>query len=580
MRLDHALTRKFFQIGYNRCGTTFIAGLFRMNGIPTVHWEEGALAEDIAYAKLAGRPPLQHWADRIVAFTDMESVRYVNMPVVEAFKEYAFLDRSFPGSVFLLNTRRVEDWVASRYMHRGGSYARTYAAIRGVGLADLGDIWAEEWHQHLAGVRAYFGDRPEFVEIDIDQAAPQDYCRALAPFFELPKYPEPPGAEVRQRRDGYRLQLEQMVNAPLPALSTSQRQELAGRIAGFACPAKVRQAATGLDACSGQVVTFDAAKGEIRNRSGDFLPVQRGPDGRFHLDPGRLRWLEPVAAVNDIALICDKGVYQLDMRPACPLGIGAERQVGGPLLVPSRRAGAENLFLWPMPRHHRPGNDAFLGLPSQDELPFDQKLDRAFWRGTLTGYARGDGGPDLDRPAEDAVQAVLQSAAYGAPLRGLLEQSRLAFVAAYAGSPDVDAALQVQGKTAEALHRAGRAALIASADMPEPLSHRYLICLGGAAGPDELTRLANSNSVLLKEEDGWQNVFSDLFRPWQHYIPLEYGGGDLARQLVWARTHPEECLAMSQAARDLCAALADPDLRRAHLEQVLRAYRKASGQPI
>ena len=117
------LSRKFFQIGFNKCGTTFIARLFAMNGIPTVHWEENGLAEDIAFSKLSGRAPLQPWA-HVTAFTDMESVRSINLPIVEAFREFAYLDRSFPGSVFLLNTRRVEDWIISRYRHRGGRYAR------------------------------------------------------------------------------------------------------------------------------------------------------------------------------------------------------------------------------------------------------------------------------------------------------------------------------------------------------------------------------------------------------------------------------------------------------------------------
>lgn len=108
---------KFFQIGFNKCGTTFIARLFDLNRIPAAHWLEGALADDIAYAKLSGTRPLARWADDITAFTDMESVRFLNMPVIEAFKDYALLDAHYPGSVFLLNTRRVEDWIASRYPH-------------------------------------------------------------------------------------------------------------------------------------------------------------------------------------------------------------------------------------------------------------------------------------------------------------------------------------------------------------------------------------------------------------------------------------------------------------------------------
>ncbi|MCG6113530.1 MAG: hypothetical protein MEQ74_15550, partial [Paracoccus sp.] len=49
--------------------------------------------------------------------------------------------------------RRVEDWIASRYLHRGGAYARSIAAAMGVPLGALGDIWAADWDAHLAGAR-------------------------------------------------------------------------------------------------------------------------------------------------------------------------------------------------------------------------------------------------------------------------------------------------------------------------------------------------------------------------------------------------------------------------------------------
>ena len=224
------MSRKFFQIGFNKCGTTFIARLFEMNGYPTVHWAEGALAEDIAWSKLAGIKPLQPWADTTVAFTDMESVRYLNMPIIEAFKEYRFLDESWPGSVFLLNTRNVEDWVISRYMHRGGSYARAYAQIRGVALPDLADLWAGEWEAHLAACRAYFAGRAEFVEIDIDQAAPGDYRDALAPWFDLKDCPPRPGAGVKSRREGYLAQLSRMLETPPTAIAPTERDRISASV--------------------------------------------------------------------------------------------------------------------------------------------------------------------------------------------------------------------------------------------------------------------------------------------------------------------------------------------------------------
>ncbi|MBK4214350.1 hypothetical protein JJJ17_00275 [Paracoccus caeni] len=359
--------RKFFQIGFNKCGTTFIARLFQMNDIPVVHWETGTLAEDIAYSKLVGRKPLQRWAD-VTAFTDMESVRYLNMPVIEAFREFRFLDEQFPGSVFLLNTRNVEDWVISRYMHRDGTYARAYAQILGVDLGDLANIWEANWHAHLADCRAYFAGRPEFIEIDIDHAAPADYVQALSPWFDLRHAPNVPG---KKRRAGYLPRLSQMLEAPTPAVE--EREDVAVALAERARPAAVRLSEVGFDACSGHYARFDAAAAEVRDRHGKLMPLTRDVDGWIYVDPVPPVRLRLTSAVNDIAQATDREVYHLDLRPECWLGSGPDHPVPGPIIAPCRRAGAENVFLWPLPWLHRHGNDGFLGNPLRAEPDWHAK---------------------------------------------------------------------------------------------------------------------------------------------------------------------------------------------------------------
>ncbi len=578
------VTRKLFQIGFNKCATTFIARLFQMNGIPTVHWLEGALAEDIAYSRLAGRAPLQRWADKVVAFTDMESVRYLNMPVVEAFRDYAFLDASFPGSVFVLNTRNVEDWVISRYMHRGGSYARAYAQILGVGPGDLADIWADSWQRHLDGVRAHFVGRPELVEIDIDTATPEDYRRALSPWFDLPLCPPLPSGRVRKARNGYLIHLGRMLDAPLPGegVSPALRQQTATALAAAARPATVQCGAGAFSAASDLFATFDAARQEVRARDGSRLPLIRGDSGKYHLDPAQGRLLRLATTVNDIADVADHGIYHLDMAPVCPLGQG-DHAIPGPVIAGSRRAGSANVFLWPMPWIHRLGNDGFLGTPGRVDPAFADKLDRAVWRGGFAGYARGTDGPDLNRRLDAAIGALstadLDTPGLERASASLRDSARLAFVLAAQGNPDIDAAFLPDERAGKALTRAGIADVFArDHDEAFLLKHRYLVCLGGNAGPEDFLPLANSHSVVLKEEDGWELFASDLFRPWEHYIPLAPGGTDLAEALAWARAHPDRCAEISAAARQLCAVLADPECRRLHLTQVLRDYRAASGQ--
>jgi hypothetical protein len=558
---------KFFQIGFNKCGTTFIAKLFDLNGIPAVHWAEGALADDIAYSRLTGRAPLQPWAKKTVAFTDMESVRFLNMPVIEAFKEYAFLDASFPESVFLLNTRNVDDWVASRYMHWGGRYARSYAANLGVPLAHLGDIWTREWHAHIAGCRAYFAGQSRFLEIDIDTAAPDDYRKALSPWFDLPICPEIPGAGVRKARKAYPARLQQMLDAPAAGadIRPERRAKLVQRLAAFAAPARLSGRALTTPP-NDHALRFDLGRGQLRDAQDRLMPLQRGPDGKFYLEAQRFGLLRTATTVNDIAQVARDGVYWLDMRPAC---LTAQ----APVIAGLRRHGAQDVFLWPAPWLHRIGNDGFPGVPDGDDPAFDDRPDLAVWRGGLSGYVAGD-----DMRVEDAITTLLGKPHGSAPAMqaaGLIQRSpRWQFVQQHSGTAGTDIGFSADDRTRHAITRAGLAADWRS---DAPLG-RYAICLGRSDGDSDFLPLADSSAVVLKEEDGWESFATGLFKPWRHYIPLASGGGDLDERLAWARSNPDECRQISSRARRICAGLADPQGRGQHLAQVLAAYRAATGQ--
>lgn len=560
------MARKFFQIGFNKCGTTFIAKLFQMNGYSAVHWAEGALAEDIGYSKLVGRKPLQPWAGDTVAFTDMESVRYLNMPIVQGFREFRLLDESYPGSVFLLNTRRVEDWIISRYSHRGGSYARAQAQIRGVALGDLADIWAAEWEIHLADCRTYFAGRAEFVEIDIDRAAPGDYRDALAPWFHLPQCPPRPDAKARANRASYLPGLARMLTADEPAIAADERDAMSDAVVAAACPARL--AAAVHRHASPQAAVVDLDRDEVRDPGGAALPLRRGPDGFFHADPAFPRLLRIATAANDIAQAADRGIYHIDMTPGFP------GDQDGPLLAGCRRAGAANVFLCPMPWIHRLGNDGHLGRPGRADPPFPAKQDRAVFRGGLSGYALDPEGQPL-RPAHEVVGDVLA----GASKADLRAVTRVALALRHAGAADIDIGLTPDARGERAMHRAGLSHLIAARGGDDfLLSHRYLVCLGATSGPEDFLPLANSHSVVLLEEDGWEMFSRALFKPWQHYIPLRPGGGDLPERLAWARANPGECQQISARARALCRLLGDRRARQDQLARILRHYRLATGQ--
>lgn len=371
---------KFFQIGFNKCGTTFIARIFEMNGIPTAHWLEGALAEDIAWSRLTDARPLARWSDRITAFTDMESVRFLNMPVIEGFRHFDLLDAHYPDAVFMLNTRRLEDWIVSRYRHRGGAYARAHAAIRGVALGDLADLWAEDWATHLDAVRRHFAGRHEFIEIDIDEATPEDYRRALSPWFDLPRMPDLPGAGVRLARKSNLDRLSTMLAMPAPGLHLARtgRARLAAWLGRLALPVTLDPAPVTRPP-NGDAVRLDLDRGELFGADGARLPLRRRDDGWFYLAPDRPGLLRVATIANDIAQLTRHGCFWIDMRPA-----GPRQPVQAPVIGCLRRKGARNVVLWPAPWLHRIGNSGFPdGTPPRGP-GFADLPERLTWRGDLS----------------------------------------------------------------------------------------------------------------------------------------------------------------------------------------------------
>ena len=170
---------KIFQVGFNKCGTRTLADCFHRSGYRAAHRKKGKLADDIMAAKAAGQKPLSNWGNTVL-FTDLEKITPTEQ--IEAYREFEFLDESYPDAYFLLNTRRVDDWLTSRLRHWNGTYFRDY--MKHYGTRDPMAVlqrWKDDWVDHLAAVRSYFADRPgKLIEFDLDT----DTATDLAARFE------------------------------------------------------------------------------------------------------------------------------------------------------------------------------------------------------------------------------------------------------------------------------------------------------------------------------------------------------------------------------------------------------------
>lgn len=159
---------RVIQIGFNRCGTRSIAGYFEANGIPAVHWRRGRLAQAMFRNWTVGSNLFEGFLDYQI-FTDMEHVS--KKEILEGYKLFPVLAHQFPDAVFILNTRRLDDWLASRLRAKDGAYAKRWQIV--LHLANnqqVIDVWRQSWLAHHEAVRAFFtGNKYRFLEFDIDQ---------------------------------------------------------------------------------------------------------------------------------------------------------------------------------------------------------------------------------------------------------------------------------------------------------------------------------------------------------------------------------------------------------------------------
>lgn len=180
-----------FNIGLNRAGTTSLAEAFTLLGLRAVHFRyEGHRLFDIVRANLSiGRRPFGGLDQRFDFFSDFAGQL--------CFRQ---IDAAYPGSRFIVTTRRLEDWLDSRERKVRKNLDRAeyqYAFTR----VDR-EGWTREREKFLAAVQEHFRDRAQdLLVMDIPGG---DGWDKLCPFLGLPRPAMPfPWANVLATpRDG------------------------------------------------------------------------------------------------------------------------------------------------------------------------------------------------------------------------------------------------------------------------------------------------------------------------------------------------------------------------------------------
>lgn len=563
---------RVFHISPEWCGQERLTQLFRLNGYRALCDDTGAVARDITFSQATGRAALNRWP-RICLFTGLFGTQPPWQPPLECWRHFAWLARSFPRAAFILTQRDPQAWALDRLTRDGGVTARCHARHLGVDLDDLPAIWQADFQAHQSAVQAHFGDDPRLVCIDIDRETPADFCAkisALMPFNAAAK-----GRAWLPEAD-LGAQLASLTDAQQPETSPDAAK-IARDIADF-CLRGLSPDDTGTDAISRYSCHWDGGN-LVRGRHGANLPIaisgaERGRIAVADLDvpfkQGRL-----AGVINDVLALGRNDAICADMEDSRWMGSADGNPLGAPVLCHNRREGARNVVLWPLPGQHNIGLPGFDPTAPADPISFEDKLDRVVWRGMISGnLVTGEARPGL--PSFHFLNA-LEDAGTDPKARAeawdkLSRTSRLAFVRDWIDHPDFDLGVVLAWR----FRRFADDPLLAPYCRPRAgrdlmQRYRYQLYMAGYDHGSNFIGAIDSQSVLLKEEDGWEVFYSGRFKPWIHYIPLERYCADIAEKLVWARKNPSKCKEMSRAAREQAAHLRDPLIRRLALGHILDA---------
>lgn len=209
--------RKVFGIGFNKTGTSTLGKCFEVLGLTPVaspqaihdrYLADGGPDQDLGPL---GAYPFRTVFDEVCRHRNYELAIGVARDFVTFHDRpwnvadlYQSLDTAFPGSRFILTWREPESWWKSTEHWLNVSHPDDHVKL-GYYLRHLHtdrvdrDSFIEGYRAHNAGIRAYFGGRTDFLDINFEDG---DGWERLCPFLGLPAPAVPFPHEKRQR---YRL---------------------------------------------------------------------------------------------------------------------------------------------------------------------------------------------------------------------------------------------------------------------------------------------------------------------------------------------------------------------------------------
>ncbi|MFI0434342.1 MAG: glycosyl transferase family 90 [Parachlamydiaceae bacterium] len=193
------------------------------------------------------------------------------------------------------------------------------------------------------------------------------------------------------------------------------------------------------------------------------------------------------------------------------------------------------------------------------KIPWNEKMNVAFWRGKNTGQYLGSRRYTLDNwICFPRTQLVLLS-------KQLPEQLNCLFsspVQKFLMDPGVEELMREEGFFDRSVSHS------------EQNQYKYLIAIDGYTWPSSLRWQLFSNSVVLKSESDWLQWFDGALIPYKHYVPFHLDLSDLSEKLDWLAKNDDLAKEIAQNALSLALkTLTEEDLNL-YVHKLFVAYAK------
>ncbi|TCJ26426.1 hypothetical protein E0X81_11870 [Halomonas sp. GDM18] len=527
-------------------------------------WLNSNVGQDIIYYASLNKAPAIDC--NMKYYSLLEASRRIRGGLYRAQSYYNYLSFHFPDSLFLLYEIDNDSFISNQY---STGYIKDIAFHYNLSENETINKLLRERAHHIALVKNYFSNNNRFLNLSYSNDS-----RSLKKINEFLKSHDQVEDSELIRHCSFNVHAKGVDNSIekkfskntnqyiKPSLTYDSFNSIVSKLVNHCV--KDRSYNVGRNVKYGVSVSWNPVSGTISHSKA----IIRSLDGKY-ITNSQYNWkMRRVAGVlNDLEYYGCRSKVVIDMQDARLYGIDGDIPLSDRVIAYCCREGAKNIILWPLPGYHSIGFSNFPGGFTPDTLSYNEKKSIAVWRGALSGPCSDVVNGEYNKAAHIIIQQLLSKLSDNESIEQhiniLLKNIRASFVNDFVESPKIDAGI-VLGRDQIKLNKTPLKRIIANRlTHTEMYSYKFIVCLRGFDTASNFLMAASSNSVALKEEDGWEVFYSCLFEPWVHYIPLAPGGKDVIEKIKWAENNQEKVIQIIANANYACSLLSRKDIRDA-----------------